>query len=692
MNTIWNDPKIFLLYLLIVFLSLPVELWAETGSGIVNPENDANNGVQVPLLPADLLKKADLSVKDKDKQVTADLYYEVHLQFPEAPEAENALWQSAALSEELARTGKKDWEAVRDLYREYISYHPGGEHIAPAYLGVGISLYYMNFRREALTYLNLSIKRFSEGVVPIKAKMHLAKVLADVGRIAEALEIYTEIAETGETTKVKLLALLGKAEILNSQQEYGAALAIYHDLAAKDPNFFREELEALRIFGKTNLFSGNVERGQNQLIHYLNLEEDSTNRSAVLFEIGESYWRQKKFQAAEKMFKRAIKEGDESQGPVIFSKMRVAQYLDDPNRPPEKWDRPHELTDSEGDVPYLIVLDLFYDDPFAQEARQGLFWRFRARGDVNNMLDYGKNYLRLTRMNGLLEDKQTVGEVFLALADTLLEKEKYQDLYDIYYSEYEYIKDYPNGRLLYLVGQAMDALALYDQAAVIYYRALKWPLSEEDKVNLYYKRANVYIIKGDHDSAERLLKYLRKIYRGQKKVGEAYSLSGRLREAQKKDREALGFYRKALEFMTFTDKKSEYVADVVRLALLLDGSEAIVEIEGYMKSGLVSGLDLQKMYALAGNALRLAGENQKAAELYTAALAAALPQEGKVFQSVNLYLGDCLLAVQKREVAVEHYQKAIQGEDSLLRNMAQERLNQNAIEMELSKLKNGGGS
>jgi tetratricopeptide (TPR) repeat protein len=372
--------------------------------------------------------------------------------------------------------------------------------------------------------------------------------------------------------------------------------------------------------------------------------------------------------------------------------MRLAQYLDDPNRPPEKWDIPHELTDAEGDKPYLEVLDRFYDDPFAQEARLGLFWRFRSRGDIDNMLDYGKNYLRLARADGEVEDKQTLGKVFLALAETLLEKQKYQEIYDIYYSEYEFIKDYPDGRLLYLVGQAMDALSLYDQAAVIYYRALKWPLPEADKINLYYKRANVYLLKGDLEAAERLLKYLLEIYQGEKEIGEVYSLSGRLREAQKREREALEFYRKAVEVMTSSDKKSEYATDAVRLALLLDGSAAVPGIKGYLTSGYLSGPALQKMYASAGDVLRLAGEDQKAASMYMAALAEGLPQEGKVFQEVQLYLGDSLLALQKNEEAVEHYQKAVQGGDSLLRKMAQERLNQNAIEMELSRLKNGEGS
>lgn len=684
MYFILNLSKNITVCLVLIALFGPLMLEAGSDSG-------AENGVPVPLAVSDLVEKAELSLKGKDKQVTADLYYEVHKIFPESPEADNALWQSAKLSEELARAGEKDWEVVRDLYREYISYHPGGERVPQAYLGVGVALYQMNYLREALTYFKLCIKRFPEDAIVNEAKMEMAKVLAAIGRIDEAEELYKEIEATG-TGKVKLRATLGKAEIFNMRKDYAASLTIYHDLTAKNPNFFFDELEALRIFGKANLFAGNVARGQDQLIHYLNLVEDPMNRSTVLFEIGESYWRQKKIQAAQKMYKRAIQEGVETHRSVIFSQMRVGQYLDDPNRAPERWAEPHELTDPEGDKPYLIVLDLFYSDPFAQEAREGLFWRFRARGDFNNTLDYGKNYLRLARVNGMVEDKQKVGQVFLALAETLLEKKEYQELYDVYQSEYEYIKDYPNGRLLYLVGQAMDALAIYDQAAVIYYRALKWPLSDQDKIDLYYKRARVYLLKGDLESADRLLKHLRKIYQGQKEVGEVYYFSGKLREAQKRESEALGFYQKAVEVLTFPEKKAEYASEAVRLSLLLNVPDAIKEINNYMESGYLSGPDLQKMYAAAGDVLRLKGENTKAAEMYTAALAENLPQEGKIVQAVHLYLGDSLLAVQKREDGLGHFQKAAQGVDSLLKKMAQERLNQHEIDMELSKLKDGGGS
>jgi tetratricopeptide (TPR) repeat protein len=708
MTSIRNDSKTAAVYLFLLLFALPLQLMAASESGLVDPGKGANYESGTVPTAADLWKKAVLSEEDQDKRLTADLYADVHKQFPETPEAEKALWKSIGLNNELAKAGERDWEVLRNQYREYVSYYPGGKHVAQAYLGQGIALHYMDYQREALTYFKLCIKRFPEEPLASEAKLWLAKVLTDVGKTDEAEEIYNELATT-VISRIKLRAVLGKAEILNSRGDYSAALKIYHDLNARNSNFFLDDIEALRIFGKTNIFAGNVERGQNQLIHYLNLSGDPMDRADVLFEIGESYWRQKKFQAAWKMYARVIEEGNENRRSVLFSHMRIAQYLDDPNRPRERWDKPSKLTDPEGDKPYLAVLDQFYNDPLAQEARDGLFWRFKARDDLKNMLDYGKNYLRLARLNEGTADKQETGRVFLALVETLLQKKKYKDLYDIYYSEYETVKDYPDGRLLYNVGRAMEALGLYEQAAVVYYRAMKWPLSPEDKIDLYYRRANVYLFMKDYEAAERLLTYLREIYKGKPEAGEIYSLSGRLREGQNKDREALEFYRKAVEETTSPDKaelssssaqtklmplrykKSSNASAAGRLALLLDGSAALPEIEGYRKNGYLSGVDLQKMYASAGDILRKKGEYKKAAEIYGAALVEGLPTEGEVVQSVHLYLGDSLLAVQKREEGLKHYQEAAQGKDPLLKKMAQERLNQNDIEMGLSKLNKSGG-
>lgn len=642
---------------------------------------------ELTITPESLLAEAVAARKEGDMATAFDLYAKVYYDFPEEPIAAKAIWQLAEYKKHLAQEGKVPWESVKDAYRNYVSSYPGANNIAQAYFEVGVSLYFMRYQREALSYFKLAVQRLPDNELAGKAELWQAKVLLGIGRVAEASEKYSDLANNGDA-QIRLRALVGQAEILNIKKQFTDSLKIYHELAGQQANFFLAAPESLRIFGQANLLAGNVERGRGQLLHYLNVAEGYVDRPAILFQVAESYWRQKKYLVAKKMYQLVVEEGRAGDQAVVLSQMRIAMYLDDPQRETVKWERFLPLTDSQGDKPYIEVLDKFYDNPIAQDARLGLFRRFAARNDIAGMLDYGQNYLRIARFSEMtLADKQKGGEVLLELAERLLAEKKYQKLYNLYYSEHEHVKDFHNGRLLYLVGQAMDAMVMYDQAALIYYRALKWPLSKADKIDLYYRRANVYLLMGDLASADRLLKYLRKIYAGSKELGEIMSYSGRLREAQERDVEALAFYRSAADIATFSEKKVKYASDVIRLASALDSSAAMTEINSYKSSGILAGVALQKWYGKAGDTLRELGKCNEAVLAYEAALAEDLQGDGNVTQAVHLYLGDCLLALGNEGDALTQYKAAREGENEMLKTMALERLNQQEIDNELARLK-----
>lgn len=635
----------------------------------------------------EMFQKVTSTREEGDITGAIDLYQKIHTTFPDEAIGGKALWDLAGYKKQLALEGKGEWESARDAYREYISFYPGAKNISEAYFEIGVALNYMGYQRESLTYFKLCLKRLPSDELLGKVKLWQAKVFFAIGRFSEAEEKYQELSKHGDAS-IRLQAQMGKVEIFNSKKEFYSSLKIFHDLERQKPSFIFDAPEVLRFYGQTNILAGNIEKGRDQLLHYLNVAEGKVDRSEILFQVGESYWQQKKRQVAKKLFQRAIEEGQKRDRSIILSEMRIGQYLDDPLRKPAKWEMPHDLTDPIGDQPYLEVLDLFYEDPLAQDARLGLFRRFSARHDLAGMLDYGRNYLRMARLSEMSSvDKEKSGEVLLKLAEVLFAKQKYQDVYDLYYSEHEHVKNFPNGRLLYLVGQAMEAMAIYDQAAVIYYRALKWPLSKEDKIALYYRRANVYLRMGDLAASERLLTYLRKIYKGTKELGEILSYSGRLREAQKKEMEALVFYRQAAEIATFSEKKAAYASDVIRLASALDSSTALYEINLYKEKGLLAGSALQEWYAKAGDTLRGLGKFSEAILAYNAALAEDLPKDSKVVQAVQLYLGDSLFALNENEKGLEQYKMASEGDDELLKTLAVERQNQKRIEFELSRMK-----
>ncbi len=306
-----------------------------------------------------------------------------------------------------------------------------------------------------------------------------------------------------------------------------------------------------------NIRYGKIARGRNQLYHYLNLVGESLYRLEVMFELGDSYLVKTDIASAQKLYQQVVEEGNENEKEVLLSKLRMAQFLDNPKLKLSKWQRANDLKDEKGDVVYLNVLDRYFKDPLAQGARYGLFLRYKAREDLDKAYPVGRDFLRnLDPDTEKVENYDRVGVVLLYLADEFLKEKRYQDIYDLYFAEYRHVKEYPDGTILYKIGQALEALNLFDKAAVVYYRAQKWPLTDAEKIDLYYRRARVYLELQDFDSADRLLKHLRKVYKGTDSVGEVYSYSGKLFQALGDSNKALEFYVKAVDKPTFTENFS----------------------------------------------------------------------------------------------------------------------------------------
>jgi len=633
------------------------------------------------------MSQAQEARKAGDTDSAFDLYRRVYYDFPDDPLAVQALWDLATYKKSLAQLGRLSWEDVRDAYREYISFFPGAANIALAYFEVGEALYAMHYQREALSYFKLCAKRLPDKELAAEAESWQLKILIEIGRLSEAAKKIEELSHY-DSPKVRLRAKVREAELLYLRKDYSGAMEIYHKLRAKNPEFYVEAPEGLRVFGQTELALGRTKRGREKLFYYLNLAEHLGNRAMVLFSMGESYWQERRFRSALKMYHRALSMGAPDSRPVILSRMRISQYLDSPGHQPVKWEVQHKLSDPAGDKPFTDVLDHFYDDPLAQDARLCLFRRFAARDDLDGMRDYGGNYLRIGELDKMSpEEIQEAGNLLMVLIEHLLKAKRYQELYDLYYSQHRYVVLFQNGRLLYLVGQALDAMSMEKQAALLYYRALKWPMTPEDKIELYYRRADLYLRMGDLGAADRLLKYLRKIYKGKRELGEIMTYSGRLREAQKRPKEALKFYRAAADIVTFPEKKAAYASDVIRLASVIDGSAAMKEIAYYRKEGLLRGVALQEWYGKTGDGFKKDGNCPEALTAYEAALGEGLPQDGKLAQKIHLHMGDCLAHAQRSEDARKQYSLAAAGPDNILKSLAQGRMNEDDISSQLQALK-----
>lgn len=599
-------------------------------------------------------------------------YYE---KYPGQPYGEEALWQAAVISRDLAAgRGDADWSRVRELFRDFSISFPQSAHLAEAYFEVGNAYLQMGFYREALPYYGLVIRRFPQAQIVIQAMMAKARCLLMVDRADEAAALYEELGASLDSHFVEA----GVAHRYFAEDAYHDALAIFLKIQRRNQDFHLLDPELLRVMGISYFRVGNEKQGCRSLQHYLNLVARSSFRHAVLFELAESYQRQGKNDLAAKWYDQALAASGDQGEVAVFSKFRLAQY--------EEEKTPSAARSN--DLPYEAVLDTSVASDISQDARLDLIRRYWQRQQMAEVYDAGKIYLA---HDGAKPAAKEVREKMChVLADrfaNLLKDGKYEDVYNDYQAEYLYIKGCERATVQIRAGQALEELFLYEQAAVIYFRAMAKDMTGEEKDDIYLRRARLYLVNKDVEAAQRLLKYLRRIYNGKNIIGEIFLLSGRLRQLQNRPDEALEFFRMAAERPALLSRRGIYAEDYLKA---LAGAGKVGEFDRQLsrfdQAGWLGKEKKQYWYGQAGDIHRQQKQLKAARKAYETALDIDLAQDDSQRQHIMLSLADVLTSLGRFSEAAGYYRQVMTGADKLLVAQARQRLRQHEINQLTGKL------
>lgn len=628
-----------------------------------------------------LWESATAAAAEERWNEAAGNFERLHREFAQSEFAEEALWRAAQLRRRAAgQEDNPDWERVRDLFRRYSTEYPNSVHRDEAYLEIGISHFRMRFFREALTYFRLFEQRYADSLLLPRSRYWQAKTLLEVGRVEEAIPLFRELVRE-QDEELRLEALFGLRLAYDMQGDYLQVLTtLEYIMAVTPPRYHFENPDLLFLLGLANGRLGREEDAREQLWHFVNLAPQSPHRLEALFALGESYYRQGEHPVAQRLYARILEEDGAGERPVVLARFRQAQYLDAPEQQQEQWRLRRAPEDLAGDQPYLAVIAQYGLEPIAQDARYGLLVRHRARNDLEGALELARGYIRhaaTEKVPGI--DPARTGDLLVFLVEELLKRGEYERVYHLYVNEHRHIQSYQPGRLRFLIGRALEELALYEQAAVVYYRALAGTLSDQELADLYYRRAKVYFALRDFATADRLLTHLRRIYADQPaRLAEVYVLSGSLREQERRYDEAWDFFRRALEGPVAPQRWAEDLPALLRTLEARELFNEMAEILGRsQREGWLTPELSQAWYRRAGDGLRRRGLAAQAREAYSAGLAEGMPRAGEDFQAASFHLGSLLAeGDEKDRIEAGRHLEAAAEPDPFLGRMARQRLNQ----------------
>ncbi|MDZ7641965.1 MAG: tetratricopeptide repeat protein [Desulfurivibrio sp.] len=340
-------------------------------------------------------------------------------------------------------------------------------------------------------------------------------------------------------------------------------------------------------------------------------------------------------------------------------------------RQPESATR-RDPADPAGDREYRAVIDGYRHQPIAQR-RCTTSLRQRFREDTAAAVSTARGYVRHAPDPGRRAATPSAPVSWLVSLRRYFEGE-YQRIYHIYVNEHRHIDAYRPGRLKFIVGRALQELALYRQAAVVYYRALAGTMNEEELPKIYRRRAEVYFALEDYESAQRLLSHLRQLYaENEDFLAEVLYLSGRLRELQRRYDEAREYLRRCLEYPAELPRRQVHVQSLLRVLAAIGNYQEMAELLGRsQKQQWLPPAIAQGWYRRTGDGLRRAGDEEPARQMYTLALAEELPTDNEDYQAAALRLGELLATgdEEQRRQAADYLQSAADGADELLARRA----------------------
>ncbi|MBW2491680.1 MAG: tetratricopeptide repeat protein [Deltaproteobacteria bacterium] len=223
------------------------------------------------------------------------------------------------------------YKEIKGYYEDAISRFPNSEYVPDAVFSIANLYFDIKNYYEALGYYNLVLKKDNGSVLYVRALMQKVEVLLLRNRKEDALSALTELETiTSEYPDLfeRIEAKKEKAKILYEMNKFNESLDVLDELEKEDHENKYKHPEISLYIGYNYYQLGDNHRSRENLFRYYNTCPEREINHLVLNQIGDTYRNEGLIEDAVKFYRMVLERHPNTDGAII-SKIRLAEQQED---------------------------------------------------------------------------------------------------------------------------------------------------------------------------------------------------------------------------------------------------------------------------------------------------------------------------------------------------------------------------
>lgn len=411
---------------------------------------------------------------------------------------------------------KKDFKSAFNYFSESLETDLDDADKNLAYLGLGISLYYLNEFNDCiatLSSLNNSFPYFESD----KVNFYIAEAYFAVGNFENAAQYFSKV--TANLKDLHKQSLYGRAYSHFNSGDYMNAVFYFNEFIQKYPND-DSIINAKFRLADSYYGSKNFERASQIYREIFNLDKSLVNNDFALYQYGQALFKSGRASEAISTFRQLQqkfpegKYADDSQYLIGWIKFQqnnfdeaIEEYKQIPQRYPNSATVPisfYSIGDSyynmglyENAITYYAkVINEFPNTPYIFDAVKGIQDCYIAKDQPENAIDFIDQFL-ISNPNSRIGDQIQFrkAEIYYSNTNYAMALINYAEV----------INQYPESSLIqdshYWMGKCSQNLEKNDEAIQNFYNAMNLNLGSEIGIASVIELGNIYNELGEYDKA-----------------------------------------------------------------------------------------------------------------------------------------------------------------------------------------------